>query len=334
MRELFFTIFVFIFFLSGCSSKEERAPLLKKELPSWYVNPPKDSKTTLYATGEGRDRKEAVADALNLLASTLSVSIESQFTLQQNVEEGSVTSHQQSSQSQIKSVVERVRISNYEIVDSQEFGFKKYIVLIKSEKQKLFDSLKNELEQKFSAAQKELEFAKESHALRELEIYKKIKTEFVDAQNTLMVMHALQSDFNSLAYLKKAQSFRNLYDEQLSKISFSIVCDDGSKRLQAPIAEGLGLKKIQIKQKSNKREHFNIEVHSKTKESFAYGFNMASSAIEIVVKNAKDTIIGSNKLNITGQSIHNFEMAQESVAMKLDEMIKKEGIGKIIGLDL
>lgn len=333
MRELFFTIFVFIFFLSGCSSKQE-SHLLKKELPSWYVSPPKDSKTTLYATGEGRDRKEAVADALNLLASTLSVSIESQFTLQQNVEEGSVTSHQQSSQSRIKSVVERVRISNYEIVDSQEFGFKKYIVLIKSEKQKLFESLKNELEQKFSAAQKELEFAKESHALRELEIYKKIKTEFADAQNTLMVMHALQSDFNSLAYLKKAQSLRSLYDEQLSKISFSIVCDDGSKRLQAPIAEGLGLKKIQIKQKSNKREHFNIEVHSKTKESFAYGFNMASSAIEIVVKDAKDTIIGSNKLNITGQSIHNFEMAQESVAMKLDEMIKKDGIGKVIGLDL
>lgn len=332
MREIFFTIFILLF-VSGCSSKEE-SHMVKKELPSWYVNPPKDSKTTLYATGDGRERKEAIADALNLLASTLSVSVESQFTLQQSVKEGLVTSHQQSSQSRIDSVVDRVRISNYEIVESQEFGFKKYIVLIKSDKQKLFSSLKNELEQKFSAAQKELEFVKESHALRELEIYKKIKIEFADIQNTLMVMQALKSDFDSHSYLKKAQNITSLYDEQLSKISFSITCDDESKRLQAPIAEGLSLKKVQIEQNSNKREHFNIEVRSKTKESFAYGFIMASSAIEIVVKDVKKIIIGSNKLNITGQSIHSFDAAQESIAIKLDEMIRKEGIGKVLGLEL
>lgn len=332
MREIFFTIFILLF-LSGCSSKEE-SHMVKKELPSWYVNPPKDSKTTLYATGEGRERKEAIADALNLLASTLSVSVESQFTLQQSVEEGLVTSHQQSSQSRIDSVVEKVRISNYEIVESQEFGFKKYIVLIKSDKQKLFSSLKNELEQKFGTAQKEVESVKESHALRELEIYKKIKTELADVRNTLMVMQALKSDFESHSYLKKAQNLTSLYDEQLSKISFSITCDDESKRLQAPIAEGLGLKKIQIESRNNKREHFNIEVRLKTKESFAYGFIMASSAIEIVVKDAKEVIIGSNKLNIMGQSIHSFDMAQESVAIKLDEMIKKEGIGKVLGLEL
>ncbi len=88
---LFLTAASLLFF--GCASKEVES-VQKKELPSWYLNPPKTTQTTLYALGEGEDTQEAIKNALNMMASTLSVSISSQFDSKKVVQEGLVNTHQ------------------------------------------------------------------------------------------------------------------------------------------------------------------------------------------------------------------------------------------------
>ena len=59
---------------------------------------------------------------------------------------------------------------------------------------------------------------------------------------------------------------------------------------------------------------------------------MARSAISILIKESKGNTIGSNKLNITGQSNGSYDIAKENVAVKLNALIEKEGISKVIGL--
>ncbi len=60
---------------SGCSSTKPQVVVKERTLPSWYTNPPLSNTIELYALGEGKNKKEAIAQALSFMASTLSVSI-------------------------------------------------------------------------------------------------------------------------------------------------------------------------------------------------------------------------------------------------------------------
>ena len=110
---------------SGCFSKKEIDLRPQKVLPSWYANPLETTSTTLYSTGEGEDREDAVANALSMMASTLSVSIASQFNSKKVVKEGLQNSIDSTVSNEVQSDVKKIRISHYEILNSQEAGFKK-----------------------------------------------------------------------------------------------------------------------------------------------------------------------------------------------------------------
>lgn len=318
---------------SGCFSKKEIDLRPQKVLPSWYANPLETTSTTLYSTGEGEDREDAVANALSMMASTLSVSIASQFNSKKVVKEGLQNSIDSTVSNEVQSDVKKIRISHYEILNSQEAGFKKYIVLIKSDKQKLFESLKNELDRKFALIDGKIEDASVHHALQKLHVYKMAKADLEDVPNTLTVMNVLNGSFSSKEYVGKIKMIESRYENETSNISFSIECDETSKNLEASIKEGLGLKKLQIK-KSNGEKHFKIVVASNIQRASSYGFTLARAAIEITVKDYKNSVVGSSKLNITGQSTQGYEIAKESVAIKFGEIIKKEGISKVLGIEL
>ncbi len=318
---------------SGCFSKKEIDLRSQKVLPAWYTNPLQTTSATLYATGEGEEREDAVANALSMMASTLSVSIASQFNSKKVVKEGLQNSIDSTVSNEVQSDVKKIRISHYEILNSQEAGFKKYIVLIKSDKQKLFESLKNELDKKFAMIEGKMEDASVHHALQKLHVYKMAKADLEDVSNTLTVMNVLNGSFSSKGYIDKIKMIESRYESEISNISFSIECDEASKNLEASIKEGLGLKKLQIK-KSNGEKHFKIVVASNIQRASSYGFTLARAAIEITVKDYKNSVVGSSKLNITGQSTQGYEIAKESVAIKFGEMIKKEGVGKILGIEL
>ncbi|MDD5373631.1 MAG: LPP20 family lipoprotein [Sulfurimonas sp.] len=336
MANKFFSVIILIIgllFLSGCLSKKEVDLTQKKVLPSWYANPPQTTPATLYATGEGEDRDDAVANALSMMASTLSVSIASQFSSKKVVKEGLENSISSTVSNEVQSDVKKIRISHYEILNSWELGFKKYIVLIKSDKQKLFESMKNELEQKFAFIESEIKQSQKYNALEQLNSYKKAKADTNDVPNILTVMNVLNGTFDAREYIGKMEMIESRYGTLLASITVSIECDAESKNLEAPIREGLGLKKVQIKNGSGEK-HFYITVSSNIQKASSYGFALARSAIEITVKDYKNSVIGSKKLNITGQSTQGYEIAKESVAVKFGEMIKKEGVGKVLGLDL
>lgn len=327
--NIFITAFTVLFLFSACASQKRAVVVNAKELPSWYKNPLKSSSATMYATGEGESKEEAVAIALSSMASTLSVSISSQFKTKNVVKEGVVESFQTTSTNEVQSDVQKIRISNYEVLEAEEIGFKKYIVLVKSEKKKLFDSLKKELEQKISLAQ-----AREAaNAIKELNMYKEQKISLEDIPNIVTVMSVLDEGFDGSKYIQKIREIDAQYEKLLDSITFSLESDNESQNLTAPLQKGLSAKKLTIKEGSGKN-HFKISISSKIEKASSYGFILARSAISITIKDNRDSIIGSNKLNITGQSTQGYDIAKESIAIKLGEMIKKEGVEKVLGLEM
>lgn len=324
-----------LLFLSGCSIQKRVVTVDKKELPAWFVNSQKTTSNVLYATGEGKNRDEAIKDALNLMTSTLSIYIASEFDSKMVEKSGVLNTYQQTTSSEIKSSVKKIRISNYELLKYEEFSFNRYIVLIKSDKKKLFDSLKKELDQKFLTLQRRQESLENQNILKQFRACREAKDSLIESPNTLIIMNVLYSDFDASDYVEKIQSIENDYVKLQSSITFSIETNEEAKGLEAVIRSGLSAKELQVlNQKEELNTHLTITIKSNIKKANAYGFILARSAISIVVKDYKGVIIGSNKLNISGQSTQSYSEAKEHVAMKLNKIIQKDGIEKIIGLSL
>lgn len=326
-------LFLNLLFFSGCGVKEEPEPLGRKSYPSWYIDPPKTTASTLYALGEGDNRDEAVKNALNMMASTLSVSISSQYDSKKVVQEGLINTHHSTVLSATQSDVKKIRIGSYELVESHKLGFKNHIVLISSDKQKLFESLKNELDQKFALVDSQMASLALHHSLYRLGGYKKVKEEIKDIPDTLVVMNVLNGSYDGSEYLQKIERVNSLYEKLLSGISVEIECDNDSKVLEASIREGFGFKGVRIKKESGEA-HFVVRVKSGVEEASSFGFAIARFAIDISVEDFKGYVVASNKLNIAGHSTQGYNIAKENAAIKFGEMIKKEGIYKITGLDI
>ena len=326
------TIFIALLFLNSCGSQKDLLVPQKRVLPSWYENSPRSSSTDLYALGNGRDKKSAITDALTQMVSTLSVSVSSKFTAKTISQEGKRSTSSAVYTNEIESEVKTIRISNYEVIESKQLGFKKYAVLVTSNNKKLFLSMKKELEQEFSVINKKLLNAQKQNAISEMLVYKKIKKELVLVPNRLLIMSELNPSFNGDKYLTQFNSINAKYEKIVSKISFFINSDKNSQNLKAPIAKGISAKKFKIA-RGKTREYFNITIVSSIEKANAYGFALARSAIAITVKDYQNNIIGSNKINITGQSTQGYKIAKENVAQKLGKRIDNEGISKILGLE-
>lgn len=193
--------------------------------------------------------------------------------------------------------------------------------------------MKKEIEQNFEIIEQEKKSVKHLNMMKQLSVYKKSKESLSTLPNTLIVMSELNSAFDGSKYLNKAQKIKAEYEDLLATISFSIDSNNAAKNLIAPIAKGISAKKLKIANSSGKK-HFNIMIKSNIQRASSYGFVLARSAISITIKDSTGAVIGSNKLNIAGQSSQGFEIAKENVALKLNALIEKEGIAKVIGLQL
>jgi len=319
-----------LLFLTACGGSKPLVVAPKKTLPTWYTLPQKTTQTTLYAVGEGSNKKDAIANALSMMISTLSVSIESRYNSKTIEQQGIKNSYQTTNSSEVSADISRVRISNYELLHAQSMGFNNYIVAIKADKQKLFDSMQSDVKRAFNVVDTRHKSSVKYNAIKQLNLYKKSIVELTDIPNTLNIMSVLNPNFTAQAYISKIQAIETNYSNLLSKITFSVESNRDANNLKTPLSSGLNAKKLQVK-KSKGKYHFRVKISSKTEKASSYGFTLARSAITLTTKDYKGHIIASNKLNINGQSTQSYAIAKESVAIKLNALIEKEGIDKVLG---
>lgn len=317
---------------AGCGSAK-RVEVAQKQLPSWYEHPPRSTSSELYAVGEGKSKREAIDNALALLASTLSVSISSDFNAKTVVKEGRVNSSDATYVNQTQSEVKKIRITNYQLLNAAQLGFKRVAVLVKAEKQALFSGLKNELDEQFAVIESRQKNIQKQNALKQLGFYNKSLQELQNLQNTLSVMKVLQKNFDTYIYLQKREALQEKRDAILNKISFSIKADAGAKRFVSAVESGLSKEKFRIK-KSADKYHFSVFISAKIKRAQAYGFNIARAEISLTTKDSDGQIIATNLLHIDGQSSQGYEIALQDVTKKLNAKIEKEGIFKILNLNI
>ena len=331
MKKQLFILMAVVLLMSGCGSSK-RVVLKPKELPSWYMHPPLSTDTVLYGVGDGKEKQEAISDALTLILSTLNISISSKYSVKSIVKEGTFQNSSDSTYvNETQSEVRKISVSNYEVIQSEKLGWKHYAVLIKVDKAKFFQGLHKELEQKFQIIETQEKNIVLKNAIEQLAFYKKSLDTLNDLQNRLAVMSTLRSSFDPAIFLNRYEHLQQKYDKLLHSISFWVQAD--YKPLISPIAKGLSAKKFLIKQRRN-NNHFTVFVHADIKRATAYGFTLARANISIKTKDIHANIVGENSFNLVGKSSQGYGIAKQDLVKKLNYLIAKEGIAKVLNLDI
>ena len=144
-------------------------------------------------------------------------------------------------------------------------------------------------------------------------------------------MHVLNTDFDATPFIKQAQHYANSYADLRAKVTFSFQSNTDAKNLLPVLSSGLSKEKILIKE-SDDIYHLNVIVDAYVEEVKSMGFQLARTAISIEVIDHTKTVLGSNKLNITGQSTQGYNVARENVAIKLKRLVEAEGIARVLGV--
>lgn len=332
MKNILLITLVTLLF-TACGSTKRVVVVTEKENPSWYKNPPVSNEKELYALAEGTNKKEAIANALGLMVSTLGVSISSNFSSKTTQKDGKHSSLESRSVSEVKSSVEMIKISHYDVVHSESLGFKRYSVLVHSNKKKLFLSMKHELDQIFSIINTKREAMKHSNGLKELALYKKSVQDIQSIPNRLLVMNSLDKNFTGEEYLLKMKIIETTYEKLASNISFRIEAEQNVQNLIAPISKGLSDKGFGVKNHGSK-VNFKVSINATLTKASSYGFSIIRAQVNLVTKGKNSKSIGSNSIHLVGQSTQSFEVAKQNLTLKLDALIAKVGISKVLGLDI
>jgi len=333
LKKIIFLLAGVLLLLSGCGAEKKVVVAKPRMIPAWYSNPPQSNEKELYALGEGKNQKEAIANALSFMASTLSVSISSSFDASTTVREGSINSADSVYKSNTTSRVKEIRISSYRVLQSKSLGFKRYAVLVKSNKRELFLSMKKEIEQNFFIIEQAEKKLKNVDAITRLAFYREKKKSLQTLPDTLIVMNVLNPEFYGDDFIRKTQEISSSYQDIIQNISFSISSNGAASNLKSPLSKGISAKHLKIK-KSRGKMHFNIYVSSNIVKANSYGFTLARSEISIVTKDYRGTVVGSNAINLVGQSSQGYEIAKQNISYRLNAKIEEEGIARVLGLDI
>ena len=80
--------------------------------------------------------------------------------------------------------------------------------------------------------------------------------------------------------------------------------------------------------------HYDIYVNAKIQKANAYGFTLARSEITFITKNYNAKVIASNVLHLTGQSSQGYAIAKQNLVKRLNDLIQKEGISKVLNIGI
>ncbi len=293
MKKIFLIMLIFI---TGCFNHQP---------PKWYVKEYSDTNRYIFATGEGKTKKEAINDALSYAASKLSVTINSTF----ESTKGYFNNPENSYESVKHTIISRVKNFNfydYKIIKSIKNNDKYYILL-------QIDRKKNALIilEKAKETLKEIELKSQTDDKIEIiKTYPKLIKKLQKIISDIYISKSLYSSPETDKLLKKAINLKNSLEKKLKNITFNIKND--YKNILHDSLSSLN-QKI-----STKGIRSSIKVTGNKKKAAGLYIYKINSKITL-----EDKTTYTFEVTCAGKSISGFDIAKEFAIKECKKKIKK-----------
>jgi hypothetical protein len=304
-------------------------------LPKWYLNPPKNDQHKLYGVGQGVTVDDATKEALNQIASKLSVTVSSNWEKSERQATASGSSVYTSEiNSNLKSQVAEIKFNNYEIVDNEILD-RKTFVLVSVDKDTLLTDKKNE----FLNAHFEIEniyaTAQNKSIVGKVADLKSLKSKMLHASQLLNMIESLDPTYKTREYFDKYNLYLAGARSALSELRICLLSDPESDDLVPIIKEYLNNANITIVTDDREEDKNTVTVTLKTevKKLQVYGSKMLKLYTKIEVTAFAHDLVASSKIESKGSSMIGFSEAGKAAALDLEAKIKAKGILNVLGIN-
>lgn len=329
--KIIFTALLCIFLMIGCSNKPALVLQPEKPLPDWYLNPSANSFDTLTGIGGGATLEQATDSALSNLVSRLGVSIESKF---ESVTKSTQHTYSNNSVEYIKSEVSKIRISNYELVFSEQIKYNQFIVMVKSKRTQFIKDLTQQVNNTLASEKQAIKNASADNALKRYHVIKSSAEESKKLAPTLVVLSSMDEKFNNDYYQKELQSLQTQVEQARQHIVFVIRTDAKSNKAATPIKNALSQQGFSVGNAALREGVLIINLQTNSQRNASMGFQIAEMLVKVSVTDYKGKLVGANSINLTGHATRGFELAETAAIETFAEVIKQQGIAQVLGIAL
>ena len=324
MKYIYSIITVLLFVACG-GSKEPQAI----SYPSWYLNPPQNSGTSLYGVGDGRDINSAKTSALNAIAASLSTTVSSEFKKSESSKSfnGNENAYH-SALNTIKAQVKEIEFNDYQIIQNQVVPGKA-LVLVEVSRAKLFQKQKEKLDRFSTELKTEQKNISRQASLQKAFLYSEQITKAQKLKSMALLSKTINSNFNTDTYLKQASNIKQAHSDTLNTTKVFISANKEAKLFIDVLKEGLN--KAGIKTVSS-RANANIHIKNRFQLDEIYGFKIAKATLSFSTKDTRQKTIATRSMNLSGKSRYDYEKAKANAAHALGKKINEEGIYSLLGI--
>ena len=314
--------------LSGCMSNM----LPKKQelsLPSWYINSPTNTTLYIYGEGEGSSIKEAKSNALDTMASRLVVSVSSSMTTKTDTSRSSTSgsSYSKDVSKSVKLDVEKIKFSNAKAIESTNLG-NKFYVLMKVNREKLFDSKKKEFDINDKRVDTLYNSLSSLSKLEQIHTLQDMYPKVINGKRQAIVLNAIKNDFDQGPFLEKYDSYIDaIYDLKSTSI-IVVKTNSKDKYFADQLVDQLNQQQFKISTNSDDGDII-IKINNKVKYSIARGWNIAKVSTTLSVVSA-GKIVSNKIISTVGRSSTSKESALENASLSFIKRVKKETLDKVI----
>jgi len=292
-------------------------------IPDWFYSPPKSDKY-FYGAGEGNSVESSKVSALNFIAGEIQTSVSSKFSKSEGYSNhNGQKDFYRSVKNRTRSEVKKIDFTNIEIMKTVKVNNKLYL-LVRIDKLKLFNSLKNRFDVLDSQIDNDIKVSQKYSLLDQLITINKIEPKIQKALSLANILATLNSNFNVVNYSNKYNSYINKKTEILHKLTFSV---DSKGLFGQKLVEVLNEKGYKISPNSN----IKIKIKKQVRNSVTYGMQIARVTVNIQVV-ANNKVLNSNSIEVKGVS-NTQQQALAKAANNFKKKIVEKGINKLLGFE-
>lgn len=308
------SLVVLLFFITGCMSAKLK-PV--QAYPVWFSQRLHDSASYYYAVAEGKNKNDATANALNQIASKISVSIESKFESNTVIDNNKYNKY---AQIDVSSQVGKIHFNNYAIVNEQQLA-QHYFVFLKVNKIELANALQSEINSDFTNTSNKLKMRYKNNVLK-LRNYTKVLHSLHALKKKVYIFSSIKKQANIKVYLAKLSNIKNTISKFRDSVTFHI---QGSKSKYVKVLYDVITQKGYKINKYKGLVTLSISINKNMIHSLGYKIIKAVVVLRVVGK--KDaSILGEKRLILGGKSISSFAQADEFMLSSFRKKLENKKI--------
>jgi len=324
---LFLSVFVF---LVGCgaSGAKPTSKIVLKQTPKWVNSVlPDDDSSHMYGMSIGKNREAAIKAALSSVIARLGTTIESSYESTQKVDGAYANLKIQST---IKADVSKVKINNYSVIKTYKLNYREFAVMVQIDKQKFINGLKEELELKKKELDEKTISTQSMDAIRRYNTKKEIAKRAESLLPVIYILIELDPLFEKKRNLDFVLQQKRVFLKEAQKLKFFVRGNVKSAKFVEKLKNYLAQHGFNVV--ASKRDA--VEIKIETNDNISQGYiKIAVLSVNIkVYDNSKR--VGGKEIILKERYNHSVESVYKNASIHLEQDIKKEGINKIIGINL